>query len=432
MSRFATRVFVCGCLVLACCSLSNGQGILFPWTGPVSRAMGGATTAAPVDAVSTTFLNPAAMADTQSNELGFGVDLIFPQVSTSSSITGLGAGSTDGEPGVIPLPNVGWIFHSQNCNIIYGLSVASVGGAKTNYPSSATNPFFTPQSNNPLFPGGLGRVDTSAQFLQIMPSVCLRLTERFSIGIAPTITLGQLVIDPFVFAAPDDADGSGAARYPIGSGAHMNWGGGFQVSSYFKASPTVSFGATYRSKQWMQTFDNLSVNELGLPREVNANFDLPTLLSIGTAYSGFQNTVLSFDARYVRNSNADGWGGSGFNPDGSLVGLGYSDQYMLGGGLRRRLTQRFTAAGGYTFCSSLLANNEATIGVLAPLHYQHVYSMGGTIHLGEQTNLNFAYSYSPENELSGPIVTPFGPVPGSNVTTQLAVHAASLGVAVRY
>jgi hypothetical protein len=43
-----------------------------------------------------------------------------------------------------------------------------------------------------------------------------------------------------------------------------------------------------------------------------------------------------------------------------------------------------------------------------------------------------AYSYWPTAELSGPLVTPAGPIPGGTVTNRETVHIASLGLSVNY
>ncbi len=409
----------------------EAQGIIFPFSGPVSRSMGGANTAVAIDPVSTTYWNPAAMSDFQCNSLAFGVDVLFPQVSTRTQFMSF-IDETAGETGPIPLPYVGWVHQTANPNIKFGLSVAAVGGAKANYPSSTTNILFLPQGNSPLDVGGLGRVSTAAQFMQIMPSLSFLMTERWSFAAAPTITLGQLEMEPFMMAPPDDADGSGVPRYPTGSGARMHWGGGFQLSTYFKANEIWSLGATYRSRQEMDTFELLGTDELGLPRILSAEVDLPAMFSLGLAYHGSARTMVAVDARYVANSQADGWGDSGFNPDGSLAGLGYGDQYLLGVGLRHRLAERWSIAGGYTFISAPLSDSEATIAVMAPLQYQHVYGVGGTRHLTANSEVNLAYNYSPRSELSGLILAPTGPVPGTQVTTGLSVHAASFGVTVRY
>jgi long-subunit fatty acid transport protein len=182
----------------------------------------------------------------------------------------------------------------------------------------------------------------------------------------------------------------------------------------------------------MERFDNIGEDELGFPRVVSANFDLPMVVSVGAAYYGIPESVLAMDVRYIGNSHADGFGDSGFNPDGSLAGIGYGDAYMVGLGIRRRTSEMLSLGAGYTFCSNPLTDQEAMIAVKAPLFYQHVLSCGATIHVAPNANLNLGYSYALENELSGPLLTPFGPVPNSNVTTRLHVHAASLGVSVRY
>ncbi|HMP80266.1 MAG TPA: outer membrane protein transport protein [Pirellulaceae bacterium] len=409
-----------------------GQGIIFPFAGPTGRAMGGASTGSHLDAIATTYWNPAAMADAGESELSVGVDLLFPSMRTDSSIPNLLAGSSTADPGPIPIPQIGWIQKTCDPCLTYGLSIATVGGAKTNYPASFTNPLFFPQSNMPGFPGGLGRVDTSVQFMQIMPSVAYMVSDNLSIGFGPTLSLGQLVVDPFVFAAPDDADGSGQPRCPIGSGAKMNWGGGFQVSAYYRPQQEWSYGFTFRSPQWMERIDNLSTDENGFPRVVSIDVDLPMVISIGAAYHGIPDTIVGLDVRYVGNEAADGFGNSGFNPDGSLAGVGFSDQYMIGVGARRRFSDLLTLGGGYTFSSSPMSDSEAMIAALAPLHYQHVYHLGGAIHVAPQASVLFAYSYSPTSTLSGPIFTPMGAIPGSNVTTSLTVHVASLGISVRY
>jgi long-subunit fatty acid transport protein len=105
---------------------------------------------------------------------------------------------------------------------------------------------------------------------------------------------------------------------------------------------------------------------------------------------------------------------------------------MVGMGIRRRTSEMLSVGLGYTYCSSPLSDSEAMIATLAPLFYQHVVSCGATVHVAPNANLNLGYSYALENDLSGPIISPFGPIPNTNVTTRLNVHAASLGISVRY
>jgi long-chain fatty acid transport protein len=410
----------------------NGQGIIVPQVGAVNRAMGGAGTAAPQDAISAVYWNPAAMADMPSSQLSVSIEALFPVLETDSAIAGLAAGSTQAEPGAIPLPHFGWVHKLPDSRFTFGLGVVAAAGVKTNYPASASNPIFLPQSNRPGFPGGFGQLYTDAQFLQILPSLSYVVNDRLSIGFGPTLTLGQVVIDPFVLGAPDDADGSGAPRYPAGRGAKIHYGGGVQLSAFYKLTATSNLGLLVKSPQWMEEFNNFGQDENGLPRTLSAKFDLPMVISMGYSAQPTQRLLLAADLRYIDHKNADGFGDSGFNPDGSLAGLGFGNSYGVASGFQYLWSQRLTLRGGYTFASSPLTDQEAFVGAAAPLFYQHMFSGGGSIHLNETTDFNFAYNYSPENELNGPLLTPAGAIPGSSVDTRVSVHGASMGVSVNY
>lgn len=410
----------------------NGQGIIVPQAGAVNRAMGGAGTAAPQDAISAVYWNPAAMSDMRSSQLSVSIEALFPVLETDSAIAGLAAGSTAAEPGAIPLPHFGWVHKLPDSRFTFGLGVVAAAGVKTNYPASASNPIFLPQSNRPGFPGGFGQLYTDAQFLQVLPSLSYVVSDRLSIGFGPTLTLGQVVIDPFVLGAPDDADGSGAPRYPSGRGSKIHYGGGVQLSAFYKLTANSNLGLLVKSPQWMEEFNNFGQDENGLPRTLSAKLDLPMVISMGYSAQPTERLLLAADLRYIDHKNTDGFGDSGFNPDGSLAGLGFGNSYGVASGFQYLWSQRLTLRGGYTFASSPLADQEAFVGAAAPLFYQHIFSGGGSIHLNETTAFNFAYNYSPENELSGPLLTPAGAVPGSSVDTRVSVHGASMGVSVNY
>ncbi len=417
----------------ACPELVVGQGILLPWAGSVNQSMGGAGTAAPQDAISAVYWNPAAMADMNHSELSTSLGTLFPVLETESSV-GFGAvsGTSDGNPGFAGLPYVGWVQKLPDPRFTMGLGIVAAAGIKTNYAASNTNPIFFPQSNTPGAPGGFGQLYSEAEFLQILPSLSYAVNDRLSVGFTPTVSIGQVTVDPFLFAAPDDADGSGQPRYPSGRGTKLQWGGGFQLSTHYKASPCLSFGAMFKSPQWFDAFEVTGTDESGMPRDLSFDVDLPMIISVGMASTAIQNTVLAVDLRYVDNKNTDGFGDSGFRPDGSLAGLGWSNQFGINVGAQRQLNHALTVRSGYFYTSSLLSDAEAMLAVAAPLNYHHGFSGGASIHLTQWSSFNFAYTYLLENELSGPLLTPGGALPGSNVTTRISAHEASLGVVVKY
>ena len=431
MATWRLSALWAACLVLGVAGRGSAQGIMLSAGGPVHRSMGGASTAAPLDAIGALYWNPATTSGLDP-EVSFGLDFLLPVIETSSSVAGLGSGTTGGEPGVAAIPNVGWVHRAEGSCITYGLGVLGLAGFATNYPASTTNPVFLPQSNAVGTPGGLGRVFTKAQFLQIAPTVSLALTDQWSIGIGPTINLAELIVDPLLIAPFDDQDGSGVPRYGSGSGTRTHWGGGAQLGVYFICENGWHLGASIKSPQWFEEFRYHSEDELGNSVTHRYKIDLPMVISLGTAYSGFDNVVLALDVRYFDYRNTDGFGGHGFGADGTLLGLGASNIMAVATGVQYRLTECLYLRTGYTWNQSLFQDWEATSGVPAPIYYQHQFAVGSSVRVSRNVWLNVSYTYYVDNSLTGPILTPAGAVPGGSLTTRVSAHDAAFGVTVQY
>lgn len=413
-------------------SVTFAQGIFVSATGPINRSMGGAGTAAPLESVGALFWNPASISALPEDEISIGLAGVLPILRTDSSIAGLGGGSSAAEPGVTPLINVGWIHRPEDSSVTYGFGLFSAAGFRTNFPASTTNPVFTPQSNTAGVPGGLGQVYTEAAFIQLIPTASWQVTDTVSVGFGPTLTIGELIIDPFVFDAPNDADGSSAPRYSTGIGARTHWGGGFQTGVYYENEQGMHLGFTFKSPQWMEAFSYNSTDELGLPKSVEAKLDLPMVLSLGTAWSGWDRFVFATDARYYDYANADGFGPSGYEADGAVAGLGWQSVFSVATGVQYEASEDLFLRMGYTFNENPVPDSQAFFNIGSALIYQHELSVGGSYRLSKRVWVNLAYTYYFENEISGPIVTPAGAIPGSNVTNRTSVHIADVGLTIRY
>ena len=84
------------CAIVFFASMESGfaQGIYLPAVGPVNRAMGGASVAAPLDATGALYRNPATMAALPSSQLDMSVGLLLADYEVGSEISGLVAGVT--------------------------------------------------------------------------------------------------------------------------------------------------------------------------------------------------------------------------------------------------------------------------------------------------------------------------------------------------
>lgn len=404
------------------CHSSYGQGAYLSAAGPVNRSMGGASTAAPLSAISGIYWNPATISGMANSELEVGLDLLSIEHQVDSSF-GPFSGSTSGDAGTFPIPNFGWVHRKNDSAVTIGLGVNSVAGFKTTLPVDTTNPVLSPQ------PLGLGAVSSEASFIQITPVLSYAITDSLSFAAGPNLTLGQIGVEPFVFNS-FNADGT----YPSGRASQYHLGGGVQSGVYYIGDRGWNWGASIKSPTWIEQFKFVGQDENGLSRNLTADVDLPMILSIGTSYTAFENWVFALDTRFIDYANADGFGGSAqFRPDGSLSGLGWRSVFVTAFGIQRRMNDRVTLRTGYSYNQSPIQSGNTFVNTPAPLLYEHIYNIGGSYNVCKNVSLNVAYSHYFEAERQGPVVSPiFGVIPSSSVTNRVSADLLSFGVSVRY
>ncbi len=398
------------------------QGIIVSAAGPVNRSMGGASTAAPLDAMGAFYWNPATITQLPSNEMGMGLDLLFANQEVRT-VYGPFAGETKSDTGAFPIPNFGWVHKTNNPYVTLGLGINSVAGFKTNLNSDPTNLILAPP------PVGLGLVSSEASFLQFAPVAALQLTDTLSVAVGPTITTGQLAVQPFVFSEPN-----AGGVYPSGQASRYHWGAGFQLGAFYKANAFWQHGISLKSPTWMETFEFYSMDANGGPRRLTADIDLPLILSVGTAYTGFERWLFACDVRYLDYHNTQGLGeAAAFTPSGKVQGLGWSSVVATALGAQFQWSDRVSLRTGYSFNQNPVSNSETFFNVATPLIYQHTLSGGTSVVLSDSTAFHLAYSHMFENTRSGPLYAPgIGAIPGSNVDNSLNANVLSFGVTLRH
>lgn len=418
---------------------ASAQGIAISGIGAVNLAMGGAATAAPIDAAGALHWNPATISGLSSSEVNFGFGLVLPSERVSSRLPA-GAfggfplvplqGTDTGEPGASPLPNIAFVEKSEVSAWTYGLGVAAIGGFRTNYPASSTNPILTPQPPNGF---GLGSALSEAELFQIAPTLSYAFTDSFSVGFAPTLTMARLTVDPLLVAQPDDADQNGFASYPSGRGNRWIYGGGFQIGMYYIANHDWRFGAAIKSKQWFEKARFKTTDELGRPSGTREfGFEYPFILSTGISYNGFERSIIAADFRFFDYANARGFRDTGFDSNAALRGLGWRSIFAMGCGIQHQLTDRFWVRTGYSYNQNPIEDALAGFNVLSPTISQNFIYLGSTYQFSRTSAFSLAYTHAFKNSISGEIQTPVGPIPGSNVTSEVSLDAISATIAVKY
>ena len=412
-------------LCVAAPQLAHAQGLQLFGIGPVNRSMGGAATAAPIEAIGATAFNPATLS-ALSNQLSVGAEVVTPLVDISSTLGGA-SGNTASNSGWASVPAFALSWRpTPESPITYGFGLFGVAGYSVNYPASTTNPILAPHI--PPTPG-FGNLYADVSMLQIAPSAALQVNDNLSVAFGPTIMSGRLISSPFPFTA---ANSNGT--YPVGSGTEFAWGLGFQAGAYWKGNNGINLGASYKSPNWFQSFNYHGIDSgTGAPRDFKFHFDYPQIFSVGTSYTDIEHLLLACDVRYMDWANSNTLGETAqFAPDGTLTGLGWRGTWAVAVGAQYELTPMMALRTGYQYSQSPITNSVAGFNVGSPLILQHSINTGATLKLSDRLAINAAYYYAPQSAVSGPIQSTVGPVPGSNVNYRVSAHAISVGMTVLF
>jgi long-chain fatty acid transport protein len=414
-------------------TIIRAQGIFLTGTGPVNQGMGGAAVAAPLDVTGAINWNPATISGLPSSQIEIGLGVVLPTETVSSQAFGF-AGTTQGEPGATPVPNMSFVLKDDCSPCTWGVGIYGVGGFSSNYPASSlsnptsANPIFTPPPPNGV---GVGRVYTNAEIYQIAPAMSLALTDHLSIGFAPTVDVALVQTDPLLFAPVNVVQGS--ATYGPGDGTRFSWGGGFDIGAFYTTDYGWNFGVSYKSTQWFEPLRFNSNNQLGEPVFNKIHAQLPQFVSIGTAFTGWKRAVWATDVRFVDYADTQGFGGSGFRPDGSVIGLGWRNVVAVATGLQYQLTDCLKVRCGYTFVENPIPNAQEEVNLGTSLIMEHFLSIGASYWIRQCVAIDIAYTHGFENSLSGPFVAPAtGPIAGTNITSTVSADHLTLGLSVRF
>jgi long-chain fatty acid transport protein len=245
--------------------------------------------------------------------------------------------------------------------------------------------------------------------------------------------LAGLSSSPFFLGAPNDANGDGFSTYGPGDGSRMAFGGGFQFGAFYIAESDFRFGASYKSQQWMEPFRVNSQTETGGPAFFKYNFNLPSITTFGVSYAGIQRWLFATDFKYFDYSNADGFKQQGFNPDGSVAGLGWKSIFSVAHAVQYEVTPRLTLRTGYTFNQNPISQSQAFFNVASTLIIQHWYSLGATYRWNNNVTSTIAYTHGFENSVTGPFYHPvFGALAGTSVTDRVSADILTAGVTVNF
>ena len=329
------------------------------------------------------------------------------------------SGTTKSEDSVFALPTIALAYRPVNSPFTFGLGAFAVAGFGLNYPgSNGVNPIL---SQPPL---GVGPIYSQYSVLQIAPAVVYDVTDELSLSFSPLLDIGMAQLDPALFAAPT------AGVYPSGTHSSQSWGAGFNLGAYYRTE-VWGFGASYKSQQWFQPYQFNTVSG-GIAQSVEFGLDLPAIVSIGTSYQGVDGLLLAADLRYLDYASTAGFGDSGYAPTGALNGIGLRSIFAVALGAQYQLSDAMTVRTGYSWSENPVTSAQASANIASPLVIQNMLSFGTTYNVTRDFSLSLVYTHAFENSVSGPLVSPAGPVPGYNIRSTASVDMLTVGATVKF
>lgn len=420
-------------LALAASPAAALNGHFVHGVGASNAALGGAGVALPTDALSALALNPALLTSLDGYHFQTSLELLAgsPEVS-STVLTPFGpfSGTTEDDTGLLPIPAFGWSHHREGSRLAYGMGSIGLAGFATDYPQDPANPLLAPQ------PQGFGRVNSEYQYLRIPLALAFRVNDRLSVGGALTLGYARLGATPAAFAAPDCSSPTDCVFPAANQEGAYGWG--LQVGVHYQASPAWSFGASYTTEQRFEDFEfnsevaNPNLPTFGTARSFSFSVDVPAQAVVGVGWRPTERISVALDGKWLGYDGVDGLGTFGFNPDGSIRGFGWDDVLVVALGVEYRASERLSLRGGYNRAESPIVPARAALSVPAPATFEDHLSLGLGVRVTEALVLDLAYYRGFENEVSGPLLSPFGPVPGTEVTQRNSIDSVITTLSFRF
>lgn len=413
-------------------------GHIMQGVGAVNMSMGGASTAQPLDISGALQWNPAAISVFDEKILKFDIGAFFsspqlystvPEFNQNGQPTGnFYSGTTKDDRGVSPMPALAMVWGKEGSKHTFGVSAFGISGFGVTFPESMTNPINMPQSM-----GGFGRIESDYMLLQVGATWAYQLTEKFSIGVQPTINYSSLELTPNPTAYPT------AAGYPS-TESTVAIGFGAQFGVFYDSGNGIKLGASYKMPQ---TFLKFKFDNTYLDNGTSKNefqMDYPGIFSLGLGYST-SDFDFAFDFRRVDYENTAGFMNTGWTQKASVVGFGWKNISILSAGLQYKGIKKLPLRVGYTYSSNPIDSDVAFFNIPATAIIKDAFQFGFSYEFSEKFTIDAVYHHgASDGKTSGKILNPafaqayppYGAIPGSNVSYDMTTDMVMLGFSYKF
>ena len=382
-------------IILGILPAAAAEGTRLIGTGPVQVGTAGAGVASPQNS-SWLSLNPASLVDV-SRRVDVSSDIINGRVEvTPQGALGNSSNGTMEDSVVVFAPAMTWVKSADG--EAFALGFYTVSGLTMTLPEGRSSP------------GAAGGFDTTAEqrFMTTSAAYARTIADGLSMGLAVNLNYVDFHSNTITLAGVETA-GNNQLDSALG--------GGFVLSAYQRWQQ-LSLGATFTSRQWMQTLDKYRDIFAGSP-------DLPPVLQVGLAWRPLSWLEPLFDYRFIDWSSVATYGN---NPNDQ--GLGWRDQHIIKLGCNAHLTEKCTLRAGVSYGRSPITESEVFANALSPLVTEWHATLGLGWVVNSQWDVQVAYLHGFKNELTDNGADAGGLAQGSTIS--LEVDSLIMGVGWRY
>lgn len=351
------RCILLGLAILLVVALSpaafatNGDNLI--GVGSISRSMGGVGIAAPQDAISAVFANPAAMCFgpyCPGSEFNFDGTLFMPKISTKITLEPFvsplgplpgGKVKDDSDDKVYAIPAIGLSVPINN-KMRFGLAAYGVSGLGVDYrdtdiestysealglpPGSITDP-----AGNEI-PVAAGTY-TQLQIMKFAPNLGYLINDNLSVGLGIHIDYSAL---------------------DLGEGASFGYGIGAQLGVLWKATDMLSVGATYITPQNVDHKNVADFDQDG--KQDDLELASPQQFGVGVAVQplGDDKLLIALDGKWINWADAKGY-----------EDFDWEDQYAVAVGAQFKPTKQLALRVGYNYANNPVDEHDDFDGVTA-------------------------------------------------------------------
>jgi len=356
-------IFAVAALMAPVAMATNGTNLI--GVGPISRSMGGVGVAAPQDAISAIFANPAAMCFgpyCPGSQADFAGTYFNPTVSGKITHDGTfapaGTSTADSQMNASVVPAVA-VVSPINDKWRFGIGAYGVSGMGVDY-----------KGQDPNFQN----LYTKLEVMKFAPNVAFLVNPNFSLGLSVSVDYQNL----------DLGDGS-AHDYAIGAqlGALYNLG-------------MFNFGLSYTTPQGV-THKNISDFPEGFPPTPDGTYDdleleAPQSLAFGVSAAPGSAWLVEFDVKWHNWADATGY-----------KDFDWEDQWVYALGVQFMATEDLALRAGYNYSKNPVKEHQGwnptgTTNVqglsVSNLAYENLRTIGFPAIVEQHMTLGLGYSLS--------------------------------------